>query len=31
VGKENKIAILRGEKLMTLTIAPTAAEGENDD
>jgi S1-C subfamily serine protease len=31
IGKENKIAILRGEKLMTLTIAPTAAEGENDD
>jgi serine protease Do len=31
VGKENKITILRGEKLMTLTITPTAAEEENDE
>ena len=31
VGKENKIAILRGEKLMTLTITPIVAEGENDE
>jgi S1-C subfamily serine protease len=30
-GKETKIAIIRGEKLMTLTITPTAAEGENDE
>jgi S1-C subfamily serine protease len=30
-GKETKIAILRGEKLMTLTITPTAAEDENDE
>jgi S1-C subfamily serine protease len=30
-GKETKIAILRGEKLMTLTITPTAAEEENDE
>jgi S1-C subfamily serine protease len=30
-GKETKIAILRGEKLMTLTITPTVAEGENDE
>jgi serine protease Do len=31
IGKETKIVILRGEKLMTLTITPTVAEGENDD
>jgi serine protease Do len=31
IGKETKIGILRGEKLMTLTITPTVAEGENDE
>ena len=31
IGKETKIVILRGEKLMTLTITPTAVEGENDE
>jgi len=31
IDKETKIVILRGEKLMTLTITPTAAEGENDE
>jgi S1-C subfamily serine protease len=31
IGKETEIAILRGEKLMTHTITPTAAEGENDE
>jgi len=31
IGKETEISILRGEKLMTLTITPTAAEGENDE
>jgi S1-C subfamily serine protease len=31
IGKETEIVILRGEKLMTLTITPTAAEGENDE
>jgi S1-C subfamily serine protease len=30
-GKETKITILRGEKLITLTIMPTAAEEENDE
>jgi S1-C subfamily serine protease len=30
-GKETKIAILRGEKLVTLTIKPAAAEEENDE
>jgi S1-C subfamily serine protease len=30
-GKETKIVIIRGEKLMTLTITPTAAEDENDE
>jgi S1-C subfamily serine protease len=31
ISKETKIAILRGEKLMTLTITPTVAEGKNDE
>jgi S1-C subfamily serine protease len=31
VGKETKITILRGEKLMALTITPTAVEEENDE
>jgi serine protease Do len=31
IGKETKIVILRGEKLMTLNIRPTVAEGENDE
>lgn len=31
IGKETKIVILRGEKLMTHTITPTVAEGENDE
>jgi serine protease Do len=31
VGKETKITILRGEKLVTLAITPTAAEDENDE
>ena len=31
VGKETKITILRGEKLVTLTITPATAEGENDE
>jgi S1-C subfamily serine protease len=31
IGKETEIAILRGEKLVTLTITPTEAEGENDE
>jgi S1-C subfamily serine protease len=31
VDKETKITIIRGEKLMTLTITPTAAEGENNE
>src|SRR4030042_73376 len=31
VGKETKITILRGEKLVTLTITPTTAEEENDE
>jgi serine protease Do len=31
IGKETEISILREEKLMTLTITPTAAEGENDE
>jgi S1-C subfamily serine protease len=31
ISKETKIVILRGEKLVTLTITPTAAEGENDE
>ena len=30
-GKETKLAILRGEKLLELTITPTAAEGEDDE
>jgi S1-C subfamily serine protease len=30
-GKETKIVILREEKLLELTITPTAAEGENDE
>jgi S1-C subfamily serine protease len=28
---ETKISVLRGEKLITLTIIPTEAEGENDE
>jgi S1-C subfamily serine protease len=31
IGKETKITIIRGEKLATLTITPTAIEGENND
>jgi S1-C subfamily serine protease len=31
IDKETKISILRGEKLMTLSITPTEAEGENDE
>jgi serine protease Do len=31
IDKETEISILREEKLMTLTITPTAAEGENDE
>jgi serine protease Do len=31
IGKETEISILREEKLMTLTITPIAAEGENDE
>ena len=31
IGKETKITIIRGEKLVTLTITPTQAEGENDE
>jgi serine protease Do len=30
IGKETKILVLRGEKLITLTVTPTEAEGEND-
>jgi S1-C subfamily serine protease len=31
IGKETEISILRGEKLMTLTITPIEAEGEDDE
>jgi S1-C subfamily serine protease len=31
VGKETKITILRGEKLVTLTITPVTAEEDNDE
>lgn len=31
VGKETKLTILRGERLLELTITPTAAEDENDE
>jgi S1-C subfamily serine protease len=31
IGKETKITILRGEKLVTFTITPTTAEEENDE
>jgi S1-C subfamily serine protease len=31
IGKKTKISILRGEKLMELTVIPSAAEGENDE
>jgi serine protease Do len=31
VGKETKITILRGEKLVTLTIIPAAAEDETGE
>lgn len=31
VGKETKLTILRGEKLLELSITPKAAEDENDD
>jgi S1-C subfamily serine protease len=31
IDKETKISVLRGEKLMTLTITPTEAEGESDE
>jgi len=31
VGKETKITILRGEKLVTLTITPAPAEDEDDE
>jgi S1-C subfamily serine protease len=31
IDKETKISVLRGEKLMILTITPTEAEGESDE
>ncbi|HYB68785.1 MAG TPA: trypsin-like peptidase domain-containing protein [Candidatus Acidoferrales bacterium] len=31
IGKKTKLLILRGEKLMELTVVPTAAEGEDDE
>jgi serine protease Do len=31
IGKKTKLLILRGEKLMELTVVPSAAEGENDE
>jgi len=31
VGKETRIKIIRGEKLVTLTVTPAAAEGENNE
>jgi S1-C subfamily serine protease len=31
IGKKTKISILRGEKLMELTVIPSAAEVENDE
>jgi S1-C subfamily serine protease len=31
IGKKAKLAILRGEKLMELTLIPTVAEGEDDE
>ena len=31
VGKETRLTILRGERLLELTITPTAAEDENDE
>jgi serine protease Do len=31
IGKETEISVLRGEKLMTLTVTPSEAEGENDE
>jgi S1-C subfamily serine protease len=31
IGKKTKLSILRGEKLMELTVIPSAAEGENDE
>jgi serine protease Do len=31
IGKETKISVLRGEKLVALTITPTEAEGESDE
>jgi len=31
IGKKIKLSILRGEKLMELTVIPTAAEGEEDE
>jgi S1-C subfamily serine protease len=31
IGKKTKLSILRGEKLMELTVIPSIAEGENDE
>ena len=31
IGKKTKLLILRGEKLMELTVVPSAAEGEKDE
>jgi len=31
IGKETSIAVIRGERLTTLTVEPTEAEGENDE
>jgi S1-C subfamily serine protease len=31
IGKKTKLSILRGEKLMELTVIPSAAESENDE
>jgi S1-C subfamily serine protease len=31
IGKQTEISVLRGEKLMTLTVTPTEAEGEDDE
>jgi len=31
IGKKTKLAILRGEKLMELTLIPSVAEGEDDE
>ena len=31
IGKETKLTIIRGEKLVELVITPTASQGENDE